>query len=111
MDAAVGAWTAGFDLRALNELLAEHGVPAGPVYDIAGAAADPQFQARGAIVEVDDPDVGPLAQPGVVPVLSRTPGRIAWAGARQGQHNADVYAGLLGLSARDLERLSSRRII
>jgi crotonobetainyl-CoA:carnitine CoA-transferase CaiB-like acyl-CoA transferase len=111
LDAAVGAWTARFDLRTLNELLAEHGVPAGPVYDIAGVAADPQFQARGAIVEVDDPDVGPLAQPGVVPVLSRTPGRIAWAGARQGQHNADVYCGLLGLSADDLERLSARGVI
>ncbi|HLW46201.1 MAG TPA: CoA transferase [bacterium] len=111
LDAAVGAWTAERDLRTLNDLLAEHGVPAGPVYDIAGVAADPQFRARRAIVEVDDPDVGPLAQPGVVPVMSRTPGRIAWAGARQGQHNAEVYGGLLGLSTADLERLRSHGVV
>jgi succinyl-CoA---D-citramalate CoA-transferase len=111
LDAAVAAWTAQFDLRTLNDLLAEHGVPAGPVYDMAGVAADPQFRARGAIVELDDPDVGPLAQPGVVPVMSRTPGRITWAGARQGQHNADVYGGLLGLGGADLDRLRSHGVI
>jgi succinyl-CoA---D-citramalate CoA-transferase len=111
LDAAVGAWTAEFDLHTVNELLAEHGVPAGPVYDMAGVVADPQFRARGAIVEVDDPDVGPLAQPGAVPVMSRTPGRIAWAGARQGQHNTEVYGGLLGLSGAELARLMSRGVI
>lgn len=111
LDAAVGAWTARHDLRALNDLLAEHGVPAGPVYDMAGVVADPQFRSRAAIVEVDDPDVGPLAQPGVVPVMSRTPGRIAWAGPRQGQHNAEVYGGLLGMGGEDLERLKARRVI
>ncbi|HLY24234.1 MAG TPA: CoA transferase [bacterium] len=111
LDAAVGAWTAQHDLGALNELLAAHGVPAGPVYDIAGVAADPQFRFRGAIAEVDDPDVGPLALPGVVPVMSRTPGHIAWAGARQGQHNAEVYGEVLGLSGRDVEALRDRGVI
>ena len=111
LDAAVGEWTVQHDLRPLNDLLAEHGVPAGPVYDIAGVAADPQFRARGAIVEIEDPDVGPLAQPGVVPVFSRTPGRIAWAGPRQGTHNAEVYGGLLGLTGADLEGLRARGVI
>ena len=111
LDAAVGAWTARHDLAALNDLLAEHGVPAGPVYDIAGVVADPQFRARGAIAEVDDPDVGPLALPGVVPLMSRTPGRVAWAGARQGQHNAEVYGELLGLTGRHLDDLKDRGVI
>jgi crotonobetainyl-CoA:carnitine CoA-transferase CaiB-like acyl-CoA transferase len=111
LDAAVGAWTAGYDLRPLNDVLAEHGIPAGPVYDLAGVAADPQFRSRGAIVELDDPDVGPLSLPGVVPVMSRTPGRVAWAGPRQGQHNADVYGGLLGMSAADVEALRGRGVI
>ena len=111
LDAAVGDWTVQYDLRALNDLLAEHGVPAGPVYDIAGVVEDPQFRARGAIAEVDDPDVGPLALPGVVPRMKRTPGCIAWAGARQGQHNAEVYAELLGLSSREVDALHGRGVI
>lgn len=111
LDAAVGEWTAQYDLRALNDLLAEHGVPAGPVYDIAGVVEDPQFRARGAIAEVDDPDVGPLALPGVVPRMSRTPGHIGWAGARQGQHNTEVYAELLGLSGREVDALHARGVI
>jgi succinyl-CoA--D-citramalate CoA-transferase len=111
LDAAVAAWTVRHDLRALNELLAEHGVPAGPAYDIAGAVADPQFRARGAVVEIDDPDVGRLAQPGVVPVMGRTPGRVAWAGPRQGQHNGEVYGELLGLGARELHDLTARGVV
>lgn len=111
LDAAVGEWTARHDLAGLNELLAEHGVPAGPVYDIAGVVADPQFRARGAIAEMDDPDVGPLALPGVVPLMSRTPGRVAWAGARQGQHNAEVYGELLGLTGDDLRDLRDRGVL
>lgn len=111
LDAAVGEWTAQHDLPPLNDLLAEHGVPAGPVYDIAGVVEDPQFRARGAIIEVEDPDVGPLALPGVVPRMSRTPGHIAWAGARQGQHNTEVYAELLGLSGREVDALHGRGVI
>lgn len=111
LDAAVGEWTARYDLRRLNDLLAEHGVPAGPVYDIAGLVADPQFRARGAVAEIDDPDVGPLALSGVVPLMSRTPGRIGWAGARQGQHNTEVYGELLGLNTRDVEALRDRGVI
>ncbi len=111
LDAAVGAWTAQLSLRDVNERLAEAGVPAGPAYDIAGIAADPQFRERGMIVEVDDPDVGPLALPGIVPRFGRTPGRIAWAGPRMGAHNAEVYGGLLGLSAGEVETLRGRGVI
>jgi formyl-CoA transferase len=39
-------------------------------------------------------------------VLSETPGSVRHAGpARPGQHNDEVYSGLLGLSAEDIAAL------
>jgi len=111
LDAAVGAWTSRFPLDEVNEKLARAGVPAGPAYDIAGICRDPQFLERRMIAEIEDPDVGPLALPGIVPRLSRTPGEIRWAGPRLGEHNAEVYGDLLGLSADAIEDLRARRVI
>ena len=111
LDAAVAAWTEQFTLAEITGRLAEAGVPGGPVYDIDGICRDPQFQAREMIVEVDDPDVGALALPGIVPRFSRTPGTIAWAGPRMGEHNDEVYGGLLGLSGAEIDALRERGVI
>jgi len=111
LDAAVAAWTEQFPLDELTARLAEAGVPAGPAYDIAGICRDPQVRDRGMIVEVDDPDVGPLALPGVVPRFSRTPGRLAWAGPAMGAHNAEIYGELLGLSRTEIDALHRRGVI
>jgi crotonobetainyl-CoA:carnitine CoA-transferase CaiB-like acyl-CoA transferase len=111
LDSAVGAWTARFSLREIDDMLARAGVPAGPAYDVAGIAEDLQFRAREMIATVEDPDVGPLMLPGIVPRLSRTPGRILWAGPRMGQHNTEVYGNLLGLSCDEQEALRARGVI
>jgi hypothetical protein len=50
--------------------------------------------------------------PGVVPVLSESPGGVRNAGsARPGQHNDDVYAGLLGKTAKELEELRAEEVL
>ena len=50
--------------------------------------------------------------PGVVPVLSDTPGTVRSAGpATPGQHNDEVYRGLLGKTDSELETLRSEGVI
>jgi formyl-CoA transferase len=50
-------------------------VPVSRINSIEDIVADPQFLARGAIVEVEDDRLDrPLLVPGVMPKLSRTPG-------------------------------------
>ena len=49
---------------------------ASPVYDPAGFALDPHVQGRGVLVEVEDPELGPVPMHAPFPRLSRTPGRI-----------------------------------
>ncbi|HAW22587.1 MAG TPA: formyl-CoA transferase, partial [Pseudomonas sp.] len=53
---------------------------------------------------------GPLKVPGVLPKLSRTPGRIGTGGPQLGEHTEDVLAGL-GLSDEQVRSLRERGVI
>jgi succinyl-CoA---D-citramalate CoA-transferase len=55
--------------------------------------------------------IGPVKMPGLVPKLSETPGGVEWYGGALGAHNEEVYGGLLGLSAKEIERLSKEGVI
>ena len=56
----------------------------------------------GALVRLHHPDWGDILTQGVVPVLSRTPGRVAgWSRAPGGDNDA-VLGGLLGYTPRQI---------
>lgn len=78
---------------------------------IADIFADPQYHAREDIVEVDHPRLGRVPMPGLVPLLSRTPGRVVHAGPDPGTHNEAVLAGLLGLGAEEIETLRREGVV
>jgi formyl-CoA transferase len=47
-----------------------------------------------------------------VPMLSESPGAVRNAGpAHPGQHNDDVYIGLLGKTAEELEELRAEEVL
>ncbi len=46
-----------------------------------------------------------------VPRLSETPARIPRPAPEVGEHNAEVYGELLGLSDADLERLKAEGVV
>jgi formyl-CoA transferase len=106
LDEVLSRWVAAHTLGEAMAVLGEAQVPAGPVYSIADIAADPQFQARDMIVEVDG-----FHMPGVVPRLAEHAGRIAWAGGELGRDNGEVYGRLLGLSADEIDALTRRGVI
>jgi crotonobetainyl-CoA:carnitine CoA-transferase CaiB-like acyl-CoA transferase len=88
------------------ELLTEAGIPAGPVNTVTEAFANAQVSAREMIVEIDQPDIGSIPVPGIVIKLSETPGIIETPAPSVGEHNQEIYGGLLGLSESDLELLT-----
>jgi formyl-CoA transferase len=106
LDALVGAWFAEHDAREIQALLDDAGVPICPINSMADVFADPHVAAREDIVVVEDPRVGPVPMPNVVPRFSETPGAVRHTGPALGEHNDDVYGGLLGLDqdARDALR-------
>jgi len=88
-----------------------HAVTIAPVQDMDDVMRDPQFAARGVLVEVDDAELGPLTMVGPVPRFSETPGEIRHAGPPLGAHNAEIYQGLLGLSEAELASLKLKKVI
>jgi formyl-CoA transferase len=77
LDQVIAAWTTTKTADEIVDLLRREHVPVSRVNNIADIVADPQFQARGSFVEVEDDRLErPLLVPGVVPRLSRTPGTV-----------------------------------
>ncbi|MBN1381042.1 MAG: CoA transferase [Deltaproteobacteria bacterium] len=65
---------------------------------------DPQVKHRRMMVEVEDPILGKIPQPGIAIKLSETPGRIRTLAPRHGQHTSEILAGL-GYSDEEVEEL------
>jgi formyl-CoA transferase len=111
LNALVAGWIIDRPLAEVMETLIGVGVAVAPVYSAADIAVDPHYAAREAIVTVNDPATGPIKQPAPTPKLSRTPGAIYHAAPALGEHNSEIYGGLLGLSAAEIDQLSQTGVI
>ncbi|HNF07605.1 MAG TPA: CaiB/BaiF CoA-transferase family protein [Mycobacterium sp.] len=113
LDKIIGDWAAQRQPDDIIETLSAAGVISGPINTVAEVVRDPQLRARGMLVEHYDERIGRnVLGPGVIPVLSETPGGVRNAGpARPGQHNAEVYGDLLGLAAEEIADLETRGVL
>jgi succinyl-CoA---D-citramalate CoA-transferase len=111
LDDLIAEWTLTKTADQLQALMDEFGVPGGRIYTAKEMLADPQFQAREAIVGVQDPEIGEIKMQNVFPRLSATPGGIDWTGPALGQHNEEVLQGMLGLAPEALAELKERGVI
>lgn len=111
IDAAIGAWTRGHAPRSAMQRLQEAGVIAVQVSDGRDLAEDPQLEARNWWAEHDHADVGHRRWPGSPLRLSETPITFRYAPPGLGQHNDEVYGGLLGMSSKELAALRKDRVI
>lgn len=109
IDNAIGEWTSGFSRDEVMKALRGAHVPAGYPYTAADIVADPHYLAR-QMIEQTQTFAGPLKVPGVLPKLSRTPGRIGEGGPKLGEHTDDILAGL-GLCEAQRQGLRERGII
>jgi formyl-CoA transferase len=111
LDELIASWTAAQDADPLLDLLHGAGVPAGRTYRARDMFADPHFAAREAIVRLPHPAFGEIAMHNVAPRLSDTPGSVRWVGPELGQHNDEIYQGLLGLTPDDVDGLRARGVV
>jgi len=109
--AIVGDWIAQHTLVDCQRILDEHGVPASKVYATSDIVEDEHYAARDQVLSVESPHHGALLQPGVVPRLTGTPGRIPHPAPTLGQHNDEIYARLLNLTQPEIDAYKESGVI
>jgi CoA:oxalate CoA-transferase len=72
---------------------------------------DAQVRARETIRYVDYPGLGKIPVPGIPVKLSLTPGSINAPAPALGEHNEEVYSGLLGISLQKIGDLKKKGVI
>ena len=111
LNAELAAWIEAQPVDELCAALDEGKLAYSFIYSVEDIMKDPHYQARGTIVSVPDAQIGPVRMAGVVPKFSGTPERPIECAPDLGQHNEEIYGGLLGLTAERIEALSEAGIL
>ncbi len=107
----VAEWTSGRTAADVTARCVEHDVPVGTAYSAADIFADPHMAARGDLVSVEDPVIGPVRQQAPFPRLAGHPAAVPRGVPRLGEHNREVWCGLVGLSEAELDELAGRGVV
>ena len=111
LDARLRAWTVQFTRDALVERLRSAGIASSPVLTIAEQWNDAHYAARAVKTRVPIPYYGdedlfkaPWHIEGMAPVIDRS-------GPTLGQHNREVFCGILGMSETEVAELTEQGVI
>jgi len=88
----------------------EAGIPAGPIYSVPEALADPHAESRGMVQEYDYPGAGRVKALGNPVKLSRSPARLAKAAPRLGE-DTEALLGEIGYAAGEIDALRAAGVI
>ena len=111
VDAEVNAWTGSMSRGEVLDATVAAEVPAGAINSIEDIFNDPHFAARENLLEIAEEAVGKLTVPGIIPKLSRTPGKLKSLGPAFKSANGKVYGGMLGLTPGEMAALEGDGVI
>ena len=111
LDGLIAPWLKERTKSELYQLFYEYGVPFTPVNTVADFVHDPHLRERGFFVDVEHPRAGTLTYPGKPYQFSETPWMVHRPAPLLGQHNGDIYCGLLGYEPRQLNQLRQARVV
>ena len=111
LDARISQWTQGQDAFQLAQQLQSAGIPAAPVMRGPDLLQDPHYQERNTFITINHPQTGAQQYPGLPWRMSTTPGEIRAPAPTLGQHNHEIYGGLLGMAAADIDALENDGVI
>ena len=110
VDALVEAWTSTRTKFEVQDILGKGGIPCGAVLNAGDIHSDPHLNERRMIDTMHHPKRGSFKLPGFPVQLDRSPVEMEPA-PLLGEHNAEVYGELLGLSESDLAELRKEAVI
>ena len=110
MDPIIAEWTSKHTKQEAMDILCKADIPAGAVLDCEDITNDEYLRKRGVMLEVDTRDQGHLIIPGFAPRMSENNIEYKESPAL-GEHNDEIYKGILGLSDEKIEQLKKNKII
>ena len=99
-------WTMQHNKMEIMEKCQAAGCPITAVFTIAEAAEQPHLAARDYFVDMEHPELGKVKNLGAPFKLPASPGGPTIAAPLLGQHNAEVYRDILGLSSAEIAQLT-----
>jgi formyl-CoA transferase len=113
VEAMVTEWSKNLSTEKALKILREKNVPCDPVLEVKEVLEDPQLKSRGMIEELMHPlsaNTG-LKAAGFPIRFSELPAKYPGPAPMLGQHNEEIYTGLLGFSKEEVEQLKKEGII
>jgi crotonobetainyl-CoA:carnitine CoA-transferase CaiB-like acyl-CoA transferase len=105
-------WTSQHTIEEIVNLLIENRIPACPIKDLTDVARDPHVAIdREMIVEIEQPEVGPIRLLGNPVKMSVTDPRPRGPAPELGQHTEEVLSQLLGLSPEQINELKAKKVL
>ena len=86
-------------------------LPCAPIMESSEALENPHFQERGYFVDLMHPDAGSLTYTGLPFRLSDDTPTVNTAAPRLGQHNAEIYGGMLNIDSAELAQLHAKGVV
>lgn len=111
LDELMATWTRGYTAHELMTALQAAGVAAMPSFSAEEILSDPHVNARELTTVVDHPVMGKKVVLNPPWKLSATPARVKRASPLLGEHNQEIFAGLLGMSPTEISELQEAKII
>ncbi len=107
----VADWTSSLTATEVEAACIAYDVPVGTAYSAADIVADPHMQARGDLVTVDDPIAGRHLQQAPFPRRDGERPSPPSPAPTLGQHNEEVWCGLVGLTSDEFEAYRERGVV
>lgn len=105
-------WTLTQTAQELVQKLLDAGIPTAPIYDVKQVTEDPHIAgAREMFVEVDDPEAGTIKVTNSHIKMFGTPTGLKAPAPKLGQHNEEIYGGLLGYSGEMIAQMRADEVI
>ncbi|OQA16923.1 MAG: Formyl-coenzyme A transferase [bacterium ADurb.Bin363] len=93
------------------KLFDEHGIPSGPILSVDKVLTHPQVLARDMVVEIPHRKAGNIKLTGIPVKLSDTPGSVKLPPPLLGEHNEEIFTGILGYNKEQIDSFRKEKII
>jgi crotonobetainyl-CoA:carnitine CoA-transferase CaiB-like acyl-CoA transferase len=111
IDGIVAEWSSTKSVDEIENLLEQRDVPASRVFTMEDIFKHELYRARDMLIKVEDDELGTVTQPGIVPKLSGTPGRIRWSGHQNGQDTRELLKEYLGMNSSQIDDLVEKGVV